>query len=175
VTVAAWLVATSGRSDEIEEIRQIRDTTANPPPAAAEAPKPSAAQTVKPAAVAPPAPAPAQPAVVPRGDLAQIEIERLRAQVAALQEELRQQKVNSHYNMGCVFRACGQPRRAEDEFLKALALDPDDAGTHYNLGVLYDDNLRNRLKARKHYERFLELAPQDPDAARVAEWLTTMR
>ena len=69
----------------------------------------------------------------------------------------------------------GQLRRAEQEFLKVLAIDPDDAGTHYNLGILYEESLHNRAKARQHYQRFIELAPQDPDAGNVQAWLMSLK
>ena len=102
---------------------------------------------------------------------ARTEIAKLNETIAKLSEIGKRDKVNGHYNMGCVYRACGQFTRAEEEFLKALAIDPKDAGVHYNLGVLYDDNLRNRRKAKLHYRSFVELSPGDPDAGKVQEWL----
>jgi tetratricopeptide (TPR) repeat protein len=79
-----------------------------------------------------------------------------------------------HYIIGCVFRSGGQYLKAEQEFLKALAIAPDDADVHYNLGILYEENLKNPKKARKHYERYIELAPSEKDAARVSQWLAEM-
>jgi|GEM_PF-2755543 len=105
---------------------------------------------------------------------ARAEIGRLKELIRKIWEANRRERVNSHYNMGCVYKACKLYKNAEAEFKKALELDPNDAGTHYNLGVLYDDDLKNPEKARYHYERFLELAPDDKDAARVREWLMTV-
>ena len=85
--------------------------------------------------------------------------------------EVRRQRVILAYNIGCVYKASKQFNKAEQEFLKALALAPDDPAIHFNLGVLYDDNMQLPTKARQHYERFLELAPQDADAPRVIEWM----
>lgn len=102
---------------------------------------------------------------------ANAEIDRLKAALAGLRDMLVRERRNSHYNMGYVYKVCRQYERAEQEFLKALEIDPEDPGIHFNLGVLYDDDLKNRVKARLHYEKFLELAPHDPDAPAVREWL----
>ena len=48
------------------------------------------------------------------------------------------------------------------------------AAAQFNLGVLYDDNLSERDKAKTHYKRFLELAPDDVDAPNVIEWLRAL-
>jgi len=107
-------------------------------------------------------------------DEANAEIDRLKEVIGELWDRLKRERRNSHYNMGYVYKVCRQYKRAEQEFLKALELDPDDAGIHYNLGILYEDDLKNRIEARKHYERFLELAPHDPDAPTVREWLSLL-
>ena len=65
-------------------------------------------------------------------------------------------------------------KKAEEEYLAALAIDPNDAGVHYNLAILYDDNFKDRKKAKIHYERFLELAPDDADVPKVREWLSSL-
>ena len=104
--------------------------------------------------------------------------ERAAEKEAALRTELeqaiaatRRDRVTLAYNLGCVYKATEQYERAEREFLRALQYAPDDAASHFNLGILYDDHLEDRAKARKHYERFLELAPDDPDVPRVIQWL----
>jgi len=77
-----------------------------------------------------------------------------------------------HYNMGVVFANRGQFREAEREYLRALRLDPADADTHYNLGVLYDQNLKKYRKAISHYRRYLKLRPEADDANEVRIWIT---
>ena len=79
------------------------------------------------------------------------------------------------YNSGSLFLAAGRYDRAERELLKALSIREDDAPLHYNLGVLYDQHLPQPAKARHHYERFLELAPNDRDAPAVMRWLRELR
>jgi len=77
-----------------------------------------------------------------------------------------------HYNMGVVFANRGQFKEAEREYLRALRLDPADADTHYNLGVLYDQNLRKYRKAVSHYRRYLKLRPDAEDVNEVRIWMT---
>ena len=117
--------------------------------------------------------------VTPRGESA--DLQQARAEIVRLRQALASQEVRhqlelqrSYYNMGCVYKAARQFDRAEAEFLRALAIKPDDAGVHYNLGILYDDDLHRKDKARFHYQKFLELAPDDRDAASVQEWLTAL-
>ncbi len=65
-----------------------------------------------------------------------------------------------HFNLG-------RTPQAIDSFERSLAADGSLAKAHYYLGLCYT-NLRESEKAKKHLEAFLELAPEDPDAA-VAE------
>lgn len=102
------------------------------------------------------------------------EIARLQDIVKRILDANRREKVDMHYNVGCIFRSSGQYLKAEQEFLKALALAPDDADVHYNLGILCQENLKNPAKAREHYERYIELAPSQKEAAKVRQWITEM-
>jgi tetratricopeptide (TPR) repeat protein len=103
------------------------------------------------------------------------EIARLETELSSAQDATRKEKLTLAYNIGCIYKAGRQYARAEQEFLKALALAPDDPGVHYNLGILYDDNLGDANKARHHYKRFLDLAPTDKDAPNVVEWLSALQ
>lgn len=98
-------------------------------------------------------------------------MEEMRRELVKVLAESRRDRVRLSYNLACVYKASRQYEKAEEEFLKALALSPDDPGIHYNLGILYDDNLGDAAKAKVHYETFLELAPRDGDAPRVIQWL----
>jgi tetratricopeptide (TPR) repeat protein len=108
-------------------------------------------------------------------DAAQHEVVRLRSLIRRMWDLTKRERLNMHYNMGCVYRAARQYKLAENEFLKALEIDPTDTWVHYNLGILYEDDLKDKEKAREHYERFLELAPDGKDAARVSEWLQSLQ
>jgi len=110
------------------------------------------------------------------GDLAKAEkeLDRLRDLVRRIWQANRREKLNMHYNMAAAYRAGGMMAKAEHHYMEALKIDPEDGGVHYNLAILYDDEMKNRKKAREHYEKFLELSPDDKDAAKVVEWLSTM-
>lgn len=104
-------------------------------------------------------------------DAAKKEISRLKGLIKKILEANRRERGVMYYNMGCVYKAGRLYKKAESEFLKAVDLIPDDAALHYNLGILFDDDLKQKKKAKHHYKRFLELAPGDRDAAKVQEWL----
>ncbi len=99
------------------------------------------------------------------------DIARLQKALADSQQGNARERFALAYNLGSIYKAARQYDRAEAQFLKALEMKDDDAALHYNLGILYDDNLKNAKKARLHYERFLDLAPNDPDAPNVIKWL----
>jgi tetratricopeptide (TPR) repeat protein len=103
--------------------------------------------------------------------VARAEIARLEKRVRELESANLREKHALHYNMGCVFRVARLFDRAEAEFLQALSINPSDPATHFNLGILYEEDLRRPAKAREHYRRFLELVPDDKDAERVREWM----
>jgi tetratricopeptide (TPR) repeat protein len=81
------------------------------------------------------------------------------------------EKLNMHYNMASVYARESKFAEAENEYLQALRIDPTDADVHYNLGILYDDELKQPEKAAVHYRRYLQLTPHGPDADRVRNWL----
>ena len=81
------------------------------------------------------------------------------------------EKRDMHYNMAVVYAKEHRFKDAEIEYLKALRLDPTDAAVHYNLGILYDDELDEKLKASVHYRKYLRLAPHAPDVNDVRGWL----
>lgn len=62
----------------------------------------------------------------------------------------------------------GKIEEAQVAFEKILQTNPDHAKSHYMLGLCYV-NAGENAKAKEHFSRFLELAPEDPDAATAAE------
>jgi tetratricopeptide (TPR) repeat protein len=83
---------------------------------------------------------------------------------------LREEAIG-HYNLAVVLSQNGKFKDAEKQFAACLELLPDDADTHYNLGVLYEDRLRQPAKAIHHYRRFLEIKPDGRDSEMVRSWL----
>jgi tetratricopeptide (TPR) repeat protein len=58
--------------------------------------------------------------------------------------------------------------RARQRFEKVLEVDPNSARAHYFLGLILVSEGAN-AEARDHLARFLELAPEDPDAATASD------
>lgn len=83
----------------------------------------------------------------------------------------RQRRRDAHYNRGVLLAREGRWHEAEHEYLAALELDPRDAGTHYNLGILYHHQFSQPDRAVPHYEAFLRHKPYAPHAADVRRWL----
>ena len=102
------------------------------------------------------------------------EVERLKDIVRRILVANRREKGAMQYNIGCVYRAAGHYKKAEEAFLAAARINPNDPAVHYNLGILYDDDLEMPHRAKKHYQLFLDLAPDDADAGQVYEWLTSI-
>lgn len=68
-----------------------------------------------------------------------------------------------HYNAGRIPQAI-------EVFEQVVKLDPNQAKVHYMLGLSYA-NADQKDKARTHLSKFLELAPNDKDAATAKEML----
>jgi tetratricopeptide (TPR) repeat protein len=77
--------------------------------------------------------------------------------------------LNQH---GVLLRKNGKILEAEAAYLKAITADPEYALAHYNLGVLYELYLQRLGDALQHFERYQELAGDDPQ---VEKWITDLR
>lgn len=64
----------------------------------------------------------------------------------------------------------GQTEEAVKVLEAIVTAKPDHARAHYILGLSYT-NLANNAAARTHFEKFIELAPDDPDAGTAREML----
>ncbi|MCE9612960.1 MAG: tetratricopeptide repeat protein [Lentisphaerae bacterium] len=172
--LACVLTARAQESDEILNLQRMADQEMLAP----------ASEPIAPPAVQ----VSAEAVTAGQADLAsqlrskEFELQRAQNEIARLQRALADQEAqheaelqSSYYNMGCVYKAAKQFERAEAEFLKVLAINPNDAGAHYNLAILYDDDLHQKDKARTHYLKFLELAPDDRDVSLVKEWLAELK
>lgn len=95
-------------------------------------------------------------------------LDQVRSEVRSVSD---QQKRDMHYNMAVVYAKEGKYKQAEEEYLQALRIDPMDAATHYNLAILYDDELNNKNRALIHYRRYLRLRPSASDYDEVRHWI----
>lgn len=84
----------------------------------------------------------------------------------------KEEALKYHYNLALAYDLNHRYKEAVWEYKKALEIAPDDADTHYNLGIVYDDHIKDREKAIFHYHKYLELCPDAEDAATVEEWIS---
>jgi tetratricopeptide (TPR) repeat protein len=79
-----------------------------------------------------------------------------------------------NYNMALVYMREGRYRDAEQAYLRALQLDPSDPDIHYNLAILYDDELEDQRRALMHYRKYLRLDPYAEDQSQVKLWIISL-
>lgn len=101
-------------------------------------------------------------------------VELLEKTRTELQWRNNAEKRDMHYNMACYYSQESRNGEAEGEYLKALRIDPNDADTHYNLGILYEQGLKNVRRAAMHYRKYLRLRPNAEDVDQVRLWLLEM-
>ena len=77
------------------------------------------------------------------------------------------------FNDGVREYNAGNCSAAVDLFEKALAGDPGNAKAHYMLGVCLAST--DTAKAREHLQKFVEMAPADPDAAAAKEMIQYLK
>ncbi len=75
--------------------------------------------------------------------------------------ELDEDYVEARANLGCVLAEMGQLDLAVAAFQGALAFHGDYADVHYHLARALDE-LGERKEARRHWETFLRLSPENP-------------
>lgn len=67
----------------------------------------------------------------------------------------------------------GNLEQARDMFERILVIQPDHARAHYHLGLCYV-SMGETAKGKEMLTKFVELAPQDPDAAVAQEMISTL-
>ncbi len=77
--------------------------------------------------------------------------------------------VDVRVDMGTCYRNIGKPDVAVAEYKKALEIDPRHSYAHRNLGVVLADDIHDNAQAIKEFEKFLELAPNGPDAVQIRQ------
>ncbi len=68
-------------------------------------------------------------------------------------------------------KASGNYKEAAEYYAEFLNVCPRSPITHYELASLYGDNLDDPFKAIYHYQRYLELARNSPDAENVSKFI----
>jgi tetratricopeptide (TPR) repeat protein len=80
-------------------------------------------------------------------------------------------RVTFLYNLGVAYTYAGLYDSAARMYEKVLELKPDDASTHYNLGILYEEHLNQLKRGIKHYNTFLALSNDAEKNRVVRDWL----
>ncbi|NLF18835.1 MAG: LysM peptidoglycan-binding domain-containing protein [Lentisphaerae bacterium] len=78
---------------------------------------------------------------------------------------------NIYYIRGVKLREQKNHEEAAEAFATCLRLSPQSAQAHLQLALLYDEPLNDPLTAVYHYRHFLEMRPDDPNAAAARDWL----
>jgi Flp pilus assembly protein TadD len=104
------------------------------------------------------------------------EEKRLPEAAAALGKaaQLMPERARVHYNLGLAQQQLGRREAAQAALLTAQRLEPRDAATAHALAILYAQH-GEQAKALEWAERFLALAPADPDARRLVASLRRER
>ena len=76
--------------------------------------------------------------------------------------------------LGILYRESGDYGRAEQAYLKALALKSDNAVTHLNLGILYDAYLKRPQDALAQYREYQRIAGKDSKPV-VTAWINELQ
>jgi len=77
----------------------------------------------------------------------------------------------ARYMFALTLNAAGYAPDAVSESEKILAANANDARAHLVLGHLYAEQLRDKARARVHYQRVLELDSRHPNATQIRYWL----
>jgi len=87
------------------------------------------------------------------------------------ERQLRKECIAIRYKLALIYQKTDRYKEAEKEYMKALSFAPNNSAVHYNLGVLYDDHLRNNKKAVHHYQQYIKFSPDAKDVSLVKEWI----
>lgn len=77
--------------------------------------------------------------------------------------------VSARVDMGTCYRGARQFDKAVEEYRKALKINPDFPTAHRNLGVVLTADLHDTKQGVKEFQRYLELAPNAPDAEMIKQ------
>lgn len=83
--------------------------------------------------------------------------------------------VDVRVDMGTCYRNIGKPDFAVKEYRKALEFDPNHLNGHKNLGVVLEYDLRDKAQALKEFEKYLQLAPNSPDAEVIRQEIQKLK
>jgi tetratricopeptide (TPR) repeat protein len=83
--------------------------------------------------------------------------------------------VNARVDMGTCLKNSGRPQQAIEEYKKAIKIEPGHLNAHRNMGVVLAFDLNDRKGAVKAFEKYLELAPNAPDAGEIRQLIQNLK
>ncbi len=83
--------------------------------------------------------------------------------------------VDVRVDMGTCLKNSGRPQLAVEEYRKAIKLNPNHLYAHRNMGVVLAFDLKDKKEATKEFEKYLELAPNAPDAGEIRQMVQNLK
>jgi tetratricopeptide (TPR) repeat protein len=100
--------------------------------------------------------------------------EKAAAAQAAMEAAQGDMSAQDFYRQGVALYNANNVPQAKAAFERAIAKDPAHPKSHYMLGLVFI-NTGDNAKAKEHLQRFIELAPEDNDAATAKEMLASLK
>lgn len=88
--------------------------------------------------------------------------------------QLKPDLVSARYNLALLYFQANDLSSAEKLLREVVAQRGDYAAAHYTLGMIYARNPSTLDQAKQAYQRYLQLAPNEPSAAVVRQWLNSL-
>jgi cytochrome c-type biogenesis protein CcmH/NrfG len=88
---------------------------------------------------------------------------------------LTPKNVDVRVDMGTCLKNSGRPQQAIEEFRKAIQINPGHLYAHRNMGVVLAFDLKDKKGAAKEFEKYLELAPNAPDAGEIRQLVQKLK
>ena len=82
--------------------------------------------------------------------------------------------LNAYINLGNAQLLLGKLDQAKATYETALLKHPEVAGIHKNLGIIYFQKNKNMSKAKSHFQKYLRLSPNQPDAAQIQSMIQSI-
>ncbi len=100
---------------------------------------------------------------------AQMDAQRYAEAIQSYQKALKldPRNVDVRVDMGTCYRGVGRSDRALEEYRKAMKYNTRHPMAHLNAGVVLAYDLNRRAEAVKEFEKYLELAPNAPNADQI--------
>ena len=83
--------------------------------------------------------------------------------------------VDVRVDRGTCLRSAGRPQQAVEEYRKAMQINPYHAFAHRNMAVVLAFDLHDKKAGVKEFEKYLELAPNAPDADEIRKTVVSLK